>query len=90
MPNNFLSKLFLIVILYQVILNEGQSGCNAGNAGKLRLRGGIKIAGLVQICMKENVTYDWFNVCSDGWGKNETTAVCELQIDKCNIGKLPV
>ena len=98
MPNTFLSKLFLIVILYQVILIEGQSdGCDKDTAGELRLRGGTNSAGLVQICMGKkkngNKEYKWLNVCSDGWGQTETIAVCECQvglIDDCNLGKLPM
>ena len=91
MPNTFPSKLFLIVILYQVILNEGY-GCDADNAGEFRLRGETNIAGLVQICLQEDINgskeYEWLNVCSDGWGQDETIAVCECQMDICNIGKL--
>ena len=89
MPNIFLSKLFLIVIQYQVVLNHGMNDCEVYEVGNLRLRGGPNIAGLVQICVQEK----WLNVCSDGWGQKETIAVCECQmesIDNCNIGKLPM
>ena len=42
----------------------------------MRLQGGTKYAGRVEVCYLFNGTYQWLTVCSIKWGLTETIATC--------------
>ena len=52
--------------------------CDTDKARTVRLRGGTKYAGRVEICWRqhEEDQFQWLNVCSDRWQYRETIAAC--------------